>query len=154
MRIKANPGRAPRSISPEIARAIKPAKQSAAKLQQRVGRFEIYCVLEAIYRVYADWRRRGIAKRSARELADELPIARRKGRSPIRLLIEALLPNADFKQKSRWVRALEYLSSHHIPANKFREFVGTHGGLAGCAHLAAHVNRKRSRPSGDWDDDD
>lgn len=138
--------------SAKLVAAIRPAKKAAARLRRRVGRFEIYDPLGAIYRVHIDWTRRRIAKRSARRLADELAIVRRKGMSPIRVLIEATLPEADFKQKSRWVRALQYACSEEVPAERFRKFVRRHGGLAGCARLAVNVGRKRRRSGGDWND--
>jgi hypothetical protein len=137
----------------EVAAAVQPAKKAAARLRRRIGRFEIYDLLGAIYRVHVDWKRRKIAKQSARILADRLAIARRKGMSPARVLIEATLPEADFKQKSRWVRALDYLSSENIQPRDFHKFVSANGGLAGCARLAAQTNRKRRRPGGDWGDD-
>jgi hypothetical protein len=68
-----------------------------------------------------------------RLIAQEQSITRRKGTSPIRVLIEATLPEADLRQKSRWVRALEYISSEGIPPREFRKFVHANGGLAGCA---------------------
>src|SRR5258708_14861533 len=94
-----------RSTSLELAVTIQPAREAAARLKRRVGRFAVYEFLKAVYRVYIDWKRRKTAKRSARLLASELAVVRHKGMSPIRILIEAALPNADFKQKSRWVRA-------------------------------------------------
>jgi hypothetical protein len=146
-----------RSTSPELAATIQPAKEAAGRLRRRVGRFEIYDLLEAIYRVYTDWKRLKTAKRSARTLADEQSIVRRKGMSPIRVLIEATLPKAELKQKSRWVRALEYVHSENVSPSRFRKFVRRHGGLAGCARLAVSANRKRRRPrrdcpEGDWSD--
>jgi hypothetical protein len=53
----------------------------------------------------------------------------------IHVLIEAVLPDADHKQKSRWVRALEYIYSQDVPATKLRQFARRHDGLAGCARL-------------------
>jgi hypothetical protein len=140
------------SLSPNLLVDIRPAKEAAAQLRQHAGRFESYYFLEAIYRVYMDWKRRKIAKRSARALADEMNIVRRKGMSPIRILVEAALSGADLKQKSRWVRALEYVSSKQVSPKHFRTFVSRNGGLAGCASLAAERNRKRRRPGGDWND--
>jgi hypothetical protein len=84
--------------------------------------------------------------------AQELSIARRKGTSPIRILIEATFPGADIRQKSRWVRALEYLASEDVPIREFKRFIRANGGLAGCARLAAEVSRKRRGPGGDWND--
>jgi hypothetical protein len=141
----------------EVATAIQPAKEAAAKLNRVAGRFEVYDYLKAVYRIYRGWRYRKIAKRSARLLAGELSITRRKSTSSIRVLIEATMPGADLRQKSRWVRALEYISSEDIPTREFRKFVRVNGGLAGCARLAVRLNRRRRRPrrdcvEGDWDD--
>jgi hypothetical protein len=83
---------------------------------------------------------------SSRLLATKAGIARRKGMSPIRVLIEATLPTATVKQKSRWVRALQYLSSERVRPGEFRRFIRANGGIAGCARLAARVDRKRRRP--------
>lgn len=123
----------------------------AARLRQRVGRFEIYDLLGAIYRVHVDWKRRRIAKRSARILAHRLAIVRRKGISPVRGLIEATLPEADFKQKSRWVRALDYVLSENVPPKHFRTFVRPLRRTVRVRRLAVRA-RKRRRPGGDWND--
>jgi hypothetical protein len=158
MVVKENSRRAPNQhMPPDLAASIQPVRQAAARLKHRVGRFDLYDFLEAIYRVYVDWKKRKVPKRSARTLAKELNIAWRKGMSPIRALIEAVKPDADFKQKSRWVRALEYVYAEDIPPKRFQKFVGHNGGLAGCARLAAQVKRKRRRPGrecpeGDWTD--
>lgn len=144
--------RATQRASIELAEAIQPAKEAAARLSKRVGRFEMYSFLKSIYRVYMQWKDRRVAIRSARTLADKMNIVRRKGMSPMRVLIEATFPGADLRQKSRWVRALEYLASEDVPAQEFKRFIRAHGGLAGCARLAAEVNRKRRRPGGDWND--
>ena len=151
--VKENSRRAPnRPMPPDLAASIQPARKAAARLKQTVGRFDLYDLLEAIYRVYVDWKKRKVAKRSTRLLTDELAIERRKGMTPIRVLIEATIPRAHFKQKSRWVRALEYVYSENVSASQFRKFVRTSGGIAGCARLAVNVNRKRRRPGGDWND--
>ena len=121
-------------------------------MNKRVGRFEIYSFLKSIYRVYMRWKDRRVARRSARLMAQGLSITRRKGTSPIRVLIEATFPGADLRQKSRWVRALEYLASEDVPTREFKRFIRANGGLAGCARLAAKVSRKRRRPGGDWND--
>jgi hypothetical protein len=122
---------------------------AAARRKQRAGGFEIYDLLEQVYVVYFDWKRHKKAERSALRLADELSIVRRKGMSPIRVPVEATLPSADLKQMSRWVPALVYVYSENVPPSQFRKFVRTRGGIAGCAHLAINVNRKRKRPGGD-----
>jgi hypothetical protein len=145
-------GRATRHKPSELSTAIQPAREAAAKLNRRGGRFDIYAYLKPIYRIYRMWKHRKIATRSARLLANEFSITRRKGTSPVRVLIEATMPEADLRQKSRWVRALDYVSSEDIPAREFRRFIRANGGLAGCARLAVNVNRKRRRPGGDWND--
>jgi hypothetical protein len=148
----------PQPISRNIAEAVRVARRAATGRPGRpTGRFELYELLETVYRLYTDWKCRKMAKRSARALADEFGIVRRKGMSPIRVLIEALQPDTDFKQKSRWVRALEYVYSENVSPSRFSKFVRCHGGLAGCARLAVQVKRKRRRPrrdcvEGDWDD--
>lgn len=144
--------RATRRASIELADTIQSAKETAARLNKRVVRFEIYSFLESIYRVYMRRKDRGVARRSARLMAQQLSITLRKGTSPVRVLIEATLPKAELKQKSRWVRALEYLTSKDVPTQEFKRFIRANGGLAGCARLAAEVSRKRRRPGGDWND--
>jgi hypothetical protein len=114
---------ATRRASIELADTIQPAKKAAARLSKRVGRFEIYSFLKSIYRVYMRWKDRGVARWSARLMAQELSITRRKGTSPMRVLIEATFPGADLRQKSRWVRALEYLASEDVPAQEFKRFI-------------------------------
>jgi hypothetical protein len=94
------------STPQELGAAIQPAKDAAARLNRLAERFEVYDYLKAIYRIYRTWGYRKIARRSARLLAGELSITRRKGTSPIRVLVEATVPGADLRQKSRWVRAL------------------------------------------------
>jgi hypothetical protein len=94
--------RATRRESIELADTIRSAKEAAARLNKRVGRFEIYSFLKSIYRVYMRWKDRRVARRSARLMAQDLSITRRKGASPMRVTIEATFPRADLRQKSRW----------------------------------------------------
>ena len=108
--IQAAPKRIP-NLSTDLAAVIWPAKKGAARPRRRVGRFEIYDVLKEIYRIYVGWQRLKIAKKSAHAVADGLNLSWRKGMSPIRVLINAVKPDADFKQRSRWVRAMEYIYS-------------------------------------------
>ena len=150
--INSNSARTHWPLSTEMSATLQFAREAAASLQPRVGRFELYDYLEGIYSIYFEWKRRKCARRLALGLAEELDIAQRKGMSPIRVLIEATLPNAHFKQKSRWVRALEFVYSASVSPSRFRRFVGTRGGVAGCASFAVKASRKRRRPGGDWDD--
>ncbi len=82
-----NPSR--RSLSPELNTFIQLIKKVTARIGIRSGRFDLYDFLEAIYRVYVDWKRSKTAKRSARALATQISLVHRKGMSPIRVLIEA-----------------------------------------------------------------
>jgi hypothetical protein len=151
--LKSKPGRvARRPLLPDLAATLQPAKDAAARLKRSVERFAVYDLLKEVYRIHMEWKHHKIAKISARTLADELGIVRRKGTSPIRVLIEATLLNADIKQKSRWVRALEYAAYEGVSPNGLRKFIHAHGGLAGCARLSAQAARKRRRPGGDWND--
>src|SRR5258708_13554242 len=122
------------SIRQPIHRELEAAIHAAARLNRVAGRFEVYDYLKAVYHAYRKGRYRKIAKRSARLLAGELSITRRKGTSSIRVLIEATMPGADPRQKSRWVRALEFISSEEIPTREFRKFVRINGGWAGLPH--------------------
>jgi hypothetical protein len=142
--------RSRRSANAEIDYIIQPIVKAAGTVR-RTGRFDLYVFLQRIYCVHRDWTYRRVARRSARLIADTLAIKQRKGITPFRILIEATVPTANNKQKSRWVRALEYITSEDVLAKDFRKFISANGGLAGCAQLAAKANRKRSRPGGDWD---
>lgn len=151
-RSKTSPARQTRHPSTVHLTTIQSVRKAAAQLNQRTGRFEIYNYLEAVYSVFTGWTARKTARRSARALADQLDIVQRKGMSPIRILIEATIPRAHFKHKSRWVRALEYAHSQNVSPPDFARFIRARGGLAGCARLAVAINRKRRRPGGDWND--
>lgn len=142
----------PPGTSGSLSTTIETAKEAAAQLDRGTGSSEIYDYLTIIYSIYSEWRHQKRAKRSARVLAEAKKILLRKGTSPIRVLIDATLPGANFKQKSRWVRALEYANSERVPTAQFRKFVCANGGLAGCARLAAMTNEKRCHPAGYWTD--
>lgn len=136
----------------KIRKLIEPVTTSAHKLESRTGRFGIYEYLSAVYRIYRGWKRRKIANRTARLLAYRLNIYRRRGVSPIRILIEATFPSADSRQKSRWVRALQYASSEGASADELRSFFRSSQGVAGCARLAAKDQPKQNRRRNAWVD--
>jgi hypothetical protein len=138
----------------KIRKLIEPVTTAAHKLESRTGRFEIYEYLSTVYRMYRRWKRRKIAQRTARLMAHRLDIPRRKGMRPIRILIEATFPNADSKQKSRWVRALQYASSEGASADELRSFFRSSQGVAGCAHLTAKHQPKQNRHRNAWVDYD
>jgi hypothetical protein len=129
-------------------------RRNAATFNRVKTRAALNDFLKVAYGIYVNWKQEKHAKRSARELARQKGIRWRKGMSPIRVLIEASLPNADFRQKSRWVRALEYIYSEDVREIELRKFLKHNGGFAGCAALSARTDRKRrrSREEGDWSD--
>ena len=132
--------------------SIDAAQEAAALVFRGGGSSEIYAYLRIIYSIYREWRHQKNPGQSARRLAKAGHIPLRKGMSPIRILIDATLLGADLKQKSRWVRALEYVYSESVSPSQFRRFIGRSGGVAGCARLAAGTNRKRRHAGGDWND--
>jgi|ERR1700729_1291522 hypothetical protein len=148
---RTTPSQTPENLR-SLSASIRPAKEAAALLSRGAGRFQIYSYLTIIYSIFTEWRHQKRARHSTRILADAARIPLRKGISPIRVLIDATLPGAHFKQKSRWVRALEYANSEGVPTGQFREFVRANGGLAGCARLAAMTNAKRRHPVDHWTD--
>jgi hypothetical protein len=137
-------------LKPRETREI--AITTARIIKSDRGRFEIYEYLSTIYRTYQSWKRRKIARKTARLMARELGIAWRKDISPIRILIEATLPSAEPKQKSRWVRALQYASLKSAPAKSLRDFFRAHHGIAGCARMAAKRKPRQNRTRNDWAD--
>lgn len=143
-----------RHRSHDLIKDINSIKRASARFKARSDRFAIYDVLRELYRIYFDWKHQKAAKQRAHLLGKDFAITERKGASPIRVLVEAALPDAHLKQKSRWVRALQYVYSANASPLRFRKFVRAKGGLASCARLAASTNRKRARPGGDWNDDD
>jgi hypothetical protein len=141
-------------LSSKTWATLRPAATAAQDLHSGVGRFAVYDFLSAVYRTHRSWKRREIARRMARVLARQMNIPWRKDVSPIRVLIEATLPDADPKKKSRWVRALQYASMRGVSANDLREFFGNHRGIAGCARLAAKRQPKQIRARDDWAEED
>jgi hypothetical protein len=140
---------------PDIAEVeVRLLRSKAVTFNRIKTRAALHDFLEAAYEVYLNWKKRRRSKRTARKLAQKKGIKWRKGMSPIRVLIEVALPKADFRQKSRWVRALEYIYSEEIRTDELRKFLRRNGGFAGCAALSASTDRKRRRfrEEGDWSD--
>lgn len=145
------------STKTNILATIQILKELTLTTSSPRSRFEIYRYLKLVYRVYVGWKNDGIAKRAARAPARERSIKLRRGRNSLRILIEATVPKANHKQKSRWVRALEYIYSESVPTKEFRKFVRRNGGLAGCARLAVSESPKWGRSpfhsrQAEWDE--
>jgi hypothetical protein len=132
-----------------VWKLIGPSADAADRLRASRQRFAIYGYLSAIYRTYRNWRRHKRAIRNARKVAQHIGITFRKGMSPFRVLIEATSPLTDPKQKSRWVRALQYAWLQHVLPRHLVEFFQQRKGISGCAGFAARLQPKKA---GRWDD--
>lgn len=133
--------------------ALQPALTAARNIQIGTGRYVAYTYLIAVYRTIRQWKRRRISRKMARRLASQLNISHRKGTSPFRILIEATMPNTSSKEKSRWVRALQYASFKDVSPSDLRKFFEARHGIAGCARLAAKHDPRQNRQRDDWADD-
>lgn len=139
-------------VSLSIHERIGPALERATKLRHCPGRFGVYEYLTCVYATYRKWKHHRVARRTARAIALRMNIPWRKGVSPIRILIEATNPSAAPKQKSRWVRALQFASSEDQPTKGLTRFFRARRGIAGCARLAAKHQPKKDRRKSSWDD--
>jgi hypothetical protein len=119
--------------------------QAAKMAKRRERRFSFYAYLRAVYSAYRKWKRVSISKKTARQIARTFRVPARDGVSPIRIIIEATLPEAGRKQHSRWVRALQFASLNDIPCQGLLDFFRSNGGVAGCASLAAERRKRRKR---------
>jgi hypothetical protein len=122
--------------------AVFDAAQAAKRGESR---FSFYDYLAAVYVAYRRWKRLGISKKTARQIASTFRVPSRDGVSAIRIIIEATLPEAGAKQHSRWVRALQFASVNDIPSERLLDFFRSNGGVAGCASLAAERRKKRRK---------
>jgi hypothetical protein len=86
----------------------------------------------------------------AKKVARHLGLPWRKGTSPIRTIIEATFPTEALKQKSRWVRALEFAAEEKTAAKELKELFRSKGGVSGCAGNAARFDPKRRTNRDDW----
>jgi hypothetical protein len=133
-----------------LRKQLRSVSRAVPGRKSRPYRFEIYGYLEAVYATYRKWKYRKVAKRTAHLVARQLDIPWTKGASPIRIIIEATFATVDPKQKSRWVRALQYAESKDVSARDLSSLFRSRQGVAGCARLAARRQPKRQRRQGDW----
>jgi hypothetical protein len=125
-------------------------RKLANEINRGSDRFAFYEYLTAVYRLIRLWRRSGLDKVTVRRIARRLRLRRRKGTSPIRVIIDATFASADPKQKSRWVRALEFAAEEKTPAKELCELFRSKGGVAGCARAVARLDPKRTPTRDDW----
>src|SRR3954452_18199064 len=133
----------PPAFSPATWAGIRAVFDAAQSAQRRERRFSFYDYLAAVYGAYRTWKRLGVSRRTARRLGRHFQVRSRDHGSPIRILIEATLPEAGPKQHSRWVRALQFASVNDIPSKGLLDFFRSNGGVAGCASLAAERRKRR-----------
>ena len=150
----------PHFLSISAQKEIEAIIRTAELVGRRDGRFAIYTYLVAVYGAHRKWRRLGRSKKTARQIACQFRLLPQKSISPIRIVIEATLPEAGRKQHSRWVRALQFAATNEIPPDGLLDFFHSNGGVAGCARLAArHRSERRTqqqrsagRLTPDWPD--
>jgi hypothetical protein len=138
------------AITAETEQNLEALRQLARKINRGNSRFGFYKYLEAVDRLNRQWRRSGLDKVTARRVARQLGLRCRKGSSSLRTIIEATYPAAGLKQKSRWVRALEFVTEEKTPAQELDELFRSKGGVAGCARAAARFDPKRETERDDW----
>jgi hypothetical protein len=148
--VKLYKSRNPLAPDPGTANELEVLRRIAKQINRGNGRFGLYEYLVATYRLYRKWRRSGLEKVTAKKVARHLGLSWRKGTSPFRIIIEATFPTENFKQKSRWVRALEFAADEKTPAKDLEELFCLKGGVAGCARKAARSDPKRRTDRDDW----
>jgi hypothetical protein len=139
------------ALTAETELELNAVRKLANQIDRGNGRFGFYKYLEAVYRLNRQWRRSGLDKVIAQRVARQLGLQRRKGSSSIRMIIDATYPAAGHgKQKSRWVRALEFAAAKKAPAPKLDELFRSNGGVAGCAAHASRLAPKKILSRDDW----
>jgi hypothetical protein len=125
-------------------------RKLANKVKRQNGRFEFYNYLTGVYRLNRRWRHSGLDNTTARRVARQLALPWRKDTSAIRIIIEATFPIATSKQKSRWVRALQFAAEENTRSKELKELFRSKGGVAGCAQAAARRDPRRETLRDDW----
>ena len=138
------------SLSIETVRKLQIISNAVPRKAGAHGRFKAYGYLAAVYSIYAVWSKNGIASRKARIIARACNIPTRKGVSALRIIIDVTWPDAERKQKSRWVRALERAHDLGAAPRRLIPFIKANGGIAGCAALAAQDDPKKRTDRNDW----
>jgi hypothetical protein len=105
------------------------------------SRFKERPYLQAVYKLYRDWREDGLSTSLSRQAAKMCGIPLREDSHPIRIIIDCSSPNTDEKMRSRWALALRHAYVKRISPSKLLEFLDDEGGVAG----RASENRRRKR---------
>src|SRR4051812_396549 len=133
----------PIGINSTTWKYIEPILSASQRAESETGRFKYYSYLVAVYRTSKEWKKLGISKRMARQVARCFGIPHRKGTTPVRTLIDATFPTLHRKQKSRWTRALELAAMAKTPTEQLTMLFKNYSGIAGCARLAAEQKPKK-----------
>jgi hypothetical protein len=139
-----------------VQAALKQIRAAAEAMNASRSRYAAYDFLSVVYESYWDWFVEGHSDERIKCL-----IRRSSGRQhnnhehPFKMLIRAANCSAEAKVLSRWVRALEYASMKRTRPQHLTYIFERHGGIAGCARLAAKDDPKRTPPPDrdDWADD-
>jgi hypothetical protein len=100
--------------------------------------------LQAVYKLYRDWRKDGHSESSSKQIAKMWGISLRKDSHPIRIIIDCSSPETDEKMRSRWTLALRHAHAEHIEPPNLDKFFSEEGagGLAGRAGAFEARQRK------------
>jgi hypothetical protein len=96
-------------------------------------RFKERPYLQAVYKLYCDWRADRYSESRSKEIAKFRGISLRRDSHPIRIIIDCSSPNTDEKMRSRWALALRHAYTKRIASSKLLEFLAEEGGVAGRA---------------------
>jgi hypothetical protein len=140
------------SLEAKRAREIEELRKLEKKtFGPRHGKFDFYDYLEAVVKLYLEWKTEKKSKVRAKQLATYHNVKLRKNTHPTRAIIDAS-SEQDVQVKSEWTRALQYLEKNAAQVQKegFKKFVGNNGGISGCAakgakHRAAIKPKVRSK---------
>jgi hypothetical protein len=129
-------------LDSKTRKCVEPIFEALQQAVRQTGRDSFHGYLTAVYRTYKEWKKLGISKGRARDLAKYREIPCRKGATPVRALIDATFPDLDPKQKSRWSRALEFAALTKATPESLPRLFRSHSGIAGCARSAAKQKPK------------
>jgi hypothetical protein len=149
LRLRAKPPSSQRNASP-VGRSTRAMKQDLAKVAAAWGKMQktrdrdaIYGYLEAVYDLVQDWERRGRADRKARRALRARGLKSWPNIEPFAVAI-ACTSEVDGKTRSKWSRALQYVSWYNRDQKPFKKFMKSKGGINGCASLFAHRLGRKS----------
>lgn len=137
-------------IEGRIGLDLKVSIEGLRKLEKKVfgprhHKRDFYRYLEAVFRLYSQWKAGGVSKKRAAQVASMYEVKLRTNTHPLRVIIETSSEqNADVK--SRWTRALQYAwkRRHEIDEVGFVQFLEGNGGVRGCADKIAEINPKKA----------